>query len=117
MAAEKGHDEIVKVLLAAKADKDAQDKVRHMKGTSFPLDLWVGSLLVGRHGNVVVYQQGKTALMWVTEKGQATTANLLLGAGADVHFGDKVRNRHSILLMSKFNCTLDCDTADKENGA
>jgi ankyrin repeat protein len=56
----------------------------------------------------VLRQDGKSALLWASEKGHVEIVKLLLGAKADVHGQDKVRTCVQTVLqhVSMYECCL-----------
>ena len=81
-AAEYGHTEVVKLLLAAGADVHAQDNYALRWAASEGHTEIVRLLL---EAGADVHAQNNSALKWTASKGHTEVVKLLLEAGADVH--------------------------------
>jgi len=88
-----GHAAVVKLLLAAGADKDATDKVRlYRNASSFgPLTLLDTSVTRAKSSSLRNFSQNSnTALMSASARGHTDIAKLFLDAGADKDARDDV---------------------------
>ncbi|KAL7796213.1 hypothetical protein V8C43DRAFT_314272 [Trichoderma afarasin] len=132
-AAKNGHENVIKLLLAAGANINIKDKhgqtllgralIFHVVNKEH--EAVIKLLLTAGADTNAKDEDGLTALSWATKIGYEAAIHLLLAAGADVHVKDKngwtplwwaaMKGCEAIIIRTLLTAGADVDARDKDN--